>query len=415
MKEKQNSLFTKRRYSRREFLGESAAWTAGIAMALPTLPAQKSPAEKGGKKVRIGVVGGGFGCAFQWHNHPDCIVEAVSDLRADRRTRLMEVYKCSKAYESLEKLILDRNVEAVAVFTGAPDHVRHCVACMKAGKHVISAVPAAVSIEQAEELWQTVKETGLTYMMAETTYYRQPAISARKFYQSGKFGNIFYTESEYHHAGLEAIWFNEDGTPTWRHGLPPMLYPTHCTAFLVGTTGERLVEVSCIGWGDDADILKNNQWDNPFWNETAFFKTDRGNAFRAAVYWKGAHRGTERAQWYGDKMSFFCPHPNGLDSIIVRSGEQQEKDDAGHVRQLSAFEKYEQPKWWKTDMLPEPLRHESGHDGSHTFLTHEFIDALVHDRRPTVDINEALAYTVPGIIAHASALEGGRQMRIKPF
>jgi hypothetical protein len=66
-------------------------------------------------------------------------------------------------------------------------------------------------------------------------------------------------------------------------------------------------------------------------------------------------------------------------------------------------------------MLPEPLRHDSGHDGSHTFLTHEFIDALVHDRRPAIDIDEALAYTVPGIVAHASALEGGRQMRIKQF
>lgn len=41
------------------------------------------------------------------------------------------------------------------------------------------------------------------------------------------------------------------------------------------------------------------------------------------------------------------------------------------------------------------------------FLTHEFIDALVHPRRPAVDIHEALAYTVPGIVAHASAEKGG--------
>ena len=30
---------------------------------------------------------------------------------------------------------------------------------------------------------------------------------------------------------------------TWRYGFPPMLYPTHSTGFLVGVTGERLVEV----------------------------------------------------------------------------------------------------------------------------------------------------------------------------
>jgi predicted dehydrogenase len=283
---------------------------------------------------------------------------------------------------------------------------------MKAGKHVISAVPAALTLESAKELLETVKATGLTYMMAETSYYRQPAISARMFYKEGRFGNLYYTESEYHHAGLEALWFEADGTPTWRHAYPPMLYPTHCTAFLVGTTGERLTEVTCLGWGDDDPLLKGNAYQNPFWNETALFKTDQGNAFRVAVYWKGAHRGTERAQWYGDRMSFFMHHPNGLGSVIVRSGKQEEKDDAGFVRQLSAFEPYEQPKWWETDMLPPPLRHGSGHDGSHPFLTHEFIDALVKERKPAIDIHEALAYTVPGIVAHQSALKGGEQLKV---
>ncbi len=66
-------------------------------------------------------------------------------------------------------------------------------------------------------------------------------------------------------------------------------------------------------------------------------------------------------------------------------------------------------------MLPEPLRHGSGHGGSHTFLTHEFIDALVNERQPAIDIYESLAYTVPGIIAHQSAVQGGKQMKIPSF
>ena len=101
--------------------------------------------------------------------------------------------------------------------------------------------------------------------------------------------------------------------------------------------------------------------------------------------------------------------------MLVRSGNQTEKDDAGFVRNLPRFEQYQQPQWWKTDMLPEPLRHESGHHGSHTFLTHEFIDALVHDRKPKIDLCEALAYTVPGIIAHQSSLRGGERLKIPSF
>ena len=114
-------------------------------------------------------------------------------------------------------------------------------------------------------------------------------------------------------------------------------------------------------------------------------------------------------------MSFYDPHPNGLGPAIVRSAAQREKDDAGFARQLPELESYEQPQWWQTDMLPAPLRHESGHDGSHTFLTHEFIDSLVHERRPTVDVYEAVAYTAPGIVAHQSALRGGKQLNIPMF
>jgi len=371
--------------------------------------------EKAAKRIRIGVVGGGFGTDFYWHEHPDCIVEAVSDLIPERRHRLMQVYRCSKAYESLEKLIQDRDVDAVAVFTGAPDHVRHCVACLRAGKHVLCAVPAAMTIAECEELAETVRQTGLTYMMAETSWYHQSVISARKWFQEGKFGSIFYTEAEYHHPGLETLYFDAAGKRTWRYGFPPMHYPTHCTGYLVGVTGERMTQVSCVGWGDDSPMLKDNAYKNPFWSETAFFTTEKGHAFRVGIYWKAAVGGTERGQWIGDRMSFYDATPNGLGYIIRRASQQTEKDDAGFVRQLAEFEKYEQPPWWKTEMLPEPLRHPSGHDGSHTFLTHEFIDALVNERPPAIGLRESLNMTAPGIVAHQSALQGGKQMKIPLF
>jgi hypothetical protein len=44
-------------------------------------------------------------------------------------------------------------------------------------------------------------------MMAETIYYLQATISARNFYNEGKFGDIFYSESEYQHDGLQEFYF----------------------------------------------------------------------------------------------------------------------------------------------------------------------------------------------------------------
>ena len=276
------------------------------------------------RKLRIGMAGGRFGTSFQFHEHPDCVVEAVADLRADRRDALAKTYRCAKTYDSLEDMLKDRAVQAVGLFTPAPDHVRHALLCLDAGKHVLSAVPAAMSLDECAKLIAAVKRSGLTYMMAETSYYQQMTISARKMFQQGAFGRVFSCESEYHHAGLESL-FVEDGKRTWRYGFPPMHYPTHCTAHLVSVTGERLTQVACSGWGDTDPALRDNPYRNPYWNETAFFQTDKGTPFRVAVYWKGAHRGSERAQWYGDKMSLFGPHPNGVGAMKVLNRSEERR------------------------------------------------------------------------------------------
>jgi predicted dehydrogenase len=399
-------LYAERGPNRRGFLvGAAAAVGVGARFAW---------AEPTGKPIRMGIVGGRFGLSFFFHEHPGCMVQAVSDLRPDRRSALMKTYRCERSYESLERLIEDPEVDAVGVFTPAPDHARHVLACLKAGKHVLCAVPAALTLEECEQIVEAVRATGLTYMMAETSYYQQGTISAREFARSGAFGTVFSVESEYHHPGLESLW-TENGKPTWRHGFPPMLYPTHCTAHLVSVLNERLTRVSCIGWGDEDPLIQNNVYQNPFWNETAFFQTERNTAFRVAVYWKGALRGTERAQWLGDRMSFFFSNPNGLGPVLVKAGTLSELDSGGFARSASVVEPYDQPAWWKTDRLPEPLRHDSGHEGSHTFLTHEFIDALQKGRKPAIDVIEAVNYTAPGIVAHESALKGGESLAIPSF
>ncbi len=75
----------------------------------------------------MGIIGGRFGLGFQFHKHPNCTVEAVSDLRLERREALMKGYECTKSYNSLELLLKDPKVDAVFIATGAPDHARHVI------------------------------------------------------------------------------------------------------------------------------------------------------------------------------------------------------------------------------------------------------------------------------------------------
>ncbi|MCK5704252.1 MAG: Gfo/Idh/MocA family oxidoreductase, partial [Cyclobacteriaceae bacterium] len=155
-------------FSRRNFLGKIAAGSLGISVSgniagnLNAKQLKRSGfwESKSDKKIRIGIVGGGFGSSFFWHQHPNCIVEAVSDLQEERKRKLMEVYSCDKSYESLEKLILDDNIKAVAVFTDAPSHGRHIVEVLKHGKHCISAVPLSMTLEDLQSIKEWKEKTG---------------------------------------------------------------------------------------------------------------------------------------------------------------------------------------------------------------------------------------------------------------
>ncbi len=406
-----------RELSRRGFIGQASMAAAGLGLApRPAFAVDNAP-----RKIRMGVVGGGMGSSFLWHKHPDSVVTAVSDLSEARRATLMKTYQCQTAYTSLEELVRDKNVDAVAIFTDGPLHVQHTKEAMRHGKHVISAVPACWgTLEQAEELLHTVKSSGLTYMMAETSYYYPFAISAKKYHEQGQFGEIYHTESEYLHNGIEGLGF-DSGKRTWRHGAPPMWYPTHTTVFALMLTGERLTEVSCTGWGDDSPILRDNVYSNPFWNETASFTTSRGHSLEMRVWWKGPIPDGVRASWFGTRLSMISSSIDenwGMTMLKLRPGARTVKDEHGFDMTLAAREMHEQEQWAATDMLPEPLRIKDelpGHGGSEVFITHEFIDALTHDRRPTVDVYEALAYTVPGIIAHESALRSGERMKIPQY
>jgi predicted dehydrogenase len=92
--------------------------------------------------------------------------------------------------------------------------------CVERGLHVISAVPACISLEEAAELRAVKEKTGLCYMMAETSYYHQACIHARELYHKGAFGQILYNEVEYYHDfnfedrlnKRPSLYFNPDGS-----------------------------------------------------------------------------------------------------------------------------------------------------------------------------------------------------------
>ena len=342
-----------------------------------------------GRKVRVGIVGYGvcrFGAAFGFQNHPNVEVVAVSDLIPERRRGLMKACRCDKSYESLGVLVKDNNIDAVFVATDAPSHARHCMEVLKHDKHVMSAVPAVFgSVEQAEQLLKTVRKTGLKYMMAETSSFRADCYAMRQIYQAGGFGRLVYSEGEYFHYHSKPI----GSFKGWRIGSPPLWYPTHSTAYYVGVTNKRFTSVSCIGFNAGFPAYKPgaNKYKNPFTDEVALFQTSEGGSSRMLMC-KGIHGiVVERGRVFGER--------GWMEGTEYRGVEKKLPDTT-------------------RPPLP-PGMPAGGHGGSHGLLANEFVMSILEDREPMVNIYEALAMTVPGIVAHQSALKDGETLKIPQY
>ena len=340
------------------------------------------------RKIRVGIAGYGlcrFGAQFGFQNHPNVEVVAVADLIPARCAELAKACGCEKTYASCEEMIEDDAIEAVFIATDAPSHARLAIAALERGRHVASAVPAVFgSLADAEKLFEAVKKSGMKYMMFETSYFHEELYAWRQQYLAGSFGKLIYSEGEYfHYFGTPLGGYNpktnavdENG---WRKGLPPQWYPTHSTAYYVGVTGGSFTEVSCMGMPSTVPHLQvgNNDYGNPFGSEIAMFRTSEGGMSRMAVTWDILTNGGERGRVYGQK--------NEKVEVVI-----------------------------KRPPLP-PGVGGGGHGGSHGHLTTEFIDAILRDRKPWIDVAQSLNMTVAGIVAHQSALRNGELMKIPQY
>ncbi len=340
------------------------------------------------RKIRMGIVGYGvckFGADFGFQNHPNVEITAVSDLIPERCAELAKACRCEKTYPSLEELVNDPRIEAVFVATDAPSHAKHCIDVLKHGKHAASAVPAVFgSLEQANELYETVKKTGQKYMMFETSCFHEDLYAMRQIYEKGGFGRLLYSEGEYYHYMPEPI----DSYKGWRIGLPPQFYPTHSNAYYGCVTKGRFTAVSCLGIPSKLGHLQaaNNQYKNGFGTEIALFRTSEGGMARMAVSWDTPGYGGEMGRIRGDRGTFYGKY-EGLEKSLPEL---------------------------KRPPLP-PGVPAGGHGGSHGYLMDEFVTSILQEREPLVNVAVALNLTVAGIVAHQSAVKDGELMKIPIF
>ena len=130
-----------------------------------------------------------------------------------------------------------------------------------------------------------------------------------------------------------------------------------------------------------------NQYQNPFSDEVALFQTSEGGASRMCMCKSVAGKVEETGRVFGER------------------GWMVGTEYRGQAKKLPDLTRPPLP----------PSVPAGGHGGSHGQLSHEFVTAILQNREPLVNVHEALAMTVPGIIAHQSAIKGGESLKVPQY
>jgi predicted dehydrogenase len=148
--------------------------------------------------------------------------------------------------------LLDAGVDAVVVATPMPLHVPQAVAALAAGRHVLSEVTAAVSLEQCRQLVAAVRASRRVYMMGENYCYSKPAALVGELARRGLFGELYYAEGAYLH-DCHHVQYDADGRPTWRVewqvGHRGCTYGTHSLGPVLTWLDDRVASLTCLGSG----------------------------------------------------------------------------------------------------------------------------------------------------------------------
>jgi predicted dehydrogenase len=374
------------------------------------------------KKVRVAIVGLGFGAEFIpiYQAHPNAELVAVCRRNKGELDKCADKYGIKGRYTSYDEMLKDPTIDAVHINSPIPDHGPQSIAALKAGKHVACTVPMATTKEQIKEIVELQRQVGKVYMMMETVVYAREYLFARDLYDKGELGRIQFLRGSHQQ--------DMDGWPDYWPGLPPMWYATHCVspclAILSKPGAPALADkVSCYGSGRIREELIP-KYGSPFAVETATFSI-RGSDVCAEVtrsLFDVARQYRESFDVSGSKKSFEWQQVENEDPVV-------------HTKSTpdKPLSEPEIPKRVKVPdfahLLPGPIQkftmpaaiqdadHLSflqggGHGGSHPHLAHNFLTAVLGEKPAFPDAPTSANWTLVGICAHESALQGGAQVQI---
>jgi predicted dehydrogenase len=351
--------------------------------------------------IRFGVIGLRRGRSFVrvCRAVGGAIVTALYDVDADRVAHAAAEIS-ARAFTDLAAF-LDAEIDAVVIASPLPFHAEQAIAALGAGRHVLSEVTACNTLDEARALVRAAQGSGARYMLAENYRYLDEVELIKRMHDDGRFGALYYGEGEYIR-DCRGLWYNPDGSLTWRGQGFLSVYCTHSLGPLLYVTGDRVAHLHAFA-------VPGGQFGRQVTFPTMHtmqMVTTGGVTLRVRVDHVSPRPG--RHAFYalqGTHGAYESQHGFGDASKVWLDDE--------HEPSL-----YDPPASWHAlgdqtaRYIPErlaapPEARSGGHGTSEFWMLRDFLAAVRGEQPVPIDLYRGLDYTLPGIVAAASADQGG--------
>jgi UDP-N-acetyl-2-amino-2-deoxyglucuronate dehydrogenase len=151
------------------------------------------PAHPLGSPVRVAVVG----CGRISRNHFDAIARveglqlvAVADTDLSR-AEAVGAEQGVPAFSSLEEMLAAVPSDLVTICTPSGLHPQHGIAAARAGRHVLTEKPMAISLAAADELVQACDAAGVQLFVVKQNRLNPPIQLLKRAVDKGRFGRLY--------------------------------------------------------------------------------------------------------------------------------------------------------------------------------------------------------------------------------
>jgi predicted dehydrogenase len=283
------------------------------------------------------------------------------------------------------------------------------LAALNAGKHTACTVPMATTVDECLQIVEAERRSGRIYMMMETAVYTREFLYAQELAVAGKLGKLQFLR------GAHQQNMSLPGWPEYWYGMPPMHYATHAVGPLLHLAGRRAASVVCFGSGRIRDEYVA-RYGSPFAVESALVRladSDLACEVTRSLF-DTIRQYRESFDVFGTERSFEWEQTIGQGPVMYSGFEDAVRVE---VPDYGSRLPTEIASFTQAGVYDEEHEHTSfiqggGHGGSHPHLVHEFVTAIHEGRGAAVDAATAANWTMTGVCAHESAMQGGTRIDI---